>query len=60
MKDLRVAKQILDITIIRDRANDTMKLSQDEYMKIVLYMFEMDRAKPISTPLASHFKLTKE
>jgi hypothetical protein len=46
--------------IIRDRANGTMKLSQNDYAKKVLYVFKMDRAKSISTPLASHFKLTEE
>ena len=33
MKDLRAVKQILDIRIIRDKANGTLKLSQLEYVK---------------------------
>jgi hypothetical protein len=48
MKDLGAAKQILGIRIIRDRANSTLKLSQTEY------------AKPVSTPLGSQFRLTKD
>ncbi|PON33692.1 hypothetical protein PanWU01x14_350640, partial [Parasponia andersonii] len=37
-----------------------LKLSQEEYVKKVLSRFNMNGAKPVSTPLASHFKLTKE
>ena len=32
MKDLGVAKQILGMRIIRDKANGTLKLSQSEYV----------------------------
>ena len=60
MKDLGNAKQILGMRIIRDRDKGTLKLSQEEYVKKVLHRFKMDGAKPISTPLAKHFKLTKE
>ncbi|RVW59169.1 Retrovirus-related Pol polyprotein from transposon TNT 1-94 [Vitis vinifera] len=60
MKDLGVAKQILGMRIIRDKANGTLKLSQSEYVKKVLSMFNMNEAKPVSTPLRSHFKLSKE
>ena len=59
MKDFGVAKQILGMRIIRDKANGTLKLSQSEYMKKVLNRFNMNEAKPISTPLGSHFKLSK-
>ena len=60
MKDLEAAKQILGIRIIRDKANDTLKLSESEYVKKVLNRFNMNKAKPVSTPLGSHFKLSKE
>ena len=60
MKDLGAAKQILSMRIIRDKANDTLKLSQLEYVKKVLSRFNMNEAKPVSTPLRSHFKLSKE
>ena len=60
MKDLGAAKQILDMRIIRDKANDTLKLSQLEYVKKVLSRFNINEAKPMSTPLSSHFKLSKE
>ena len=60
MKDLRAAKQILGMRIIRDKANGTLKHSQSEYVKKVLNRFNMNEAKPVSTPLGSHFKLSKE
>ena len=58
MKDLGVAKQILGMRIIRDRSNGTLKLSQSKYVKKVLSRFNMNEAKLVSTPLASHFKLS--
>ena len=60
IKDLGVAKQILGMRIIRDKANGTLKLSQSEYVKKVLSRFNMNETKPVSTPLDSHFKLSKE
>ena len=59
MKDLGAAKQILGIRIIRDKANGTFKLSQAKYVKKILSRFNMNEAKPVSTPLA-HFRLSKE
>ena len=46
--------------IIRDKANGTLKLSQLEYVKKVLSRFNVNKATPVSTPLDSHFKLSKE
>ena len=60
MKDLGPAKQILGMRIIKDRTNGTLKLSQTEYVKKILSRFSMDEAKPVSTPLGSHFRLTKD
>uniref|UniRef100_A0A2N9ECI6 Reverse transcriptase Ty1/copia-type domain-containing protein n=1 Tax=Fagus sylvatica TaxID=28930 RepID=A0A2N9ECI6_FAGSY len=60
MKDLGPTKQILGMRIIRDKANGTLKLSQTEYVKKILSRFSMDEAKPVSTPLGSHFRLTKD
>ncbi|RVW39505.1 Retrovirus-related Pol polyprotein from transposon TNT 1-94 [Vitis vinifera] len=57
---LGAAKQIIGMRIIRDKANGTLKLSQSEYVKKVLSRFNMNEAKPVSTPLGSHFKLSKE
>ena len=60
MKDLGATKQILGMRIIRDKANGTLKLSQSEYVKKVLSRFNMNAIKLVSTPLGSHFKLSKE
>ena len=60
MKDLGATKQILGKRIIRDKTNGTLKLSQSEYVKKILNRFNMNEAKPVSTPLGSHFKLSKE
>ena len=54
MKDLGAVKQIVGMRIIRDKANGTLKLLQSEYVKKVLSKFNMNEAKPVSTPLGSH------
>jgi hypothetical protein len=60
MKDLGAAKKILGMRITRDRKNCKLTFSQGEYIEKVLERFRMQNEKPVSTPLASHFKLTKE
>jgi hypothetical protein len=60
MKDLGVAKKILGMRIIRDGKNHKLRLSEGEYIEKVLERFRMQNAKPVSTPLANHLKLTKE
>ena len=60
IKDLGAAKQILGMRITRDRKNHKLTLSQSEYIEKVLERFKMQDAKLVSTPLASHFELTKE
>ena len=59
MKDLGPTKMILGMRITRDRANKKLKLSQADYIDKVLKRFSMDKAKPVSTPLGSHFRLSK-
>jgi len=59
MKDLGAASQILGMKITRNREERTLKLSQEEYVGKVLKRFNMEGAKPVSTPLAGHFKLAK-
>lgn len=59
MKDLGPAKQILGMEIARDRKAKKLWLSQEKYIERVLERFNMKHAKPVSTPLASHFKLSK-
>ena len=60
MKDLGAAKQILGMRITRDRKNHKLRLSQGEYIEKVLHRFTMQNEKPVSTPLASHLKLSKD
>jgi hypothetical protein len=59
MKDLGAANKILGMRIIRDMKNRKMTLSQGEYIETVLERFRIQNEKPFSTPLVSHFKLTK-
>ena len=60
MKDLGAARQILGMRITRDRKERKLTLSQEEYIKKVLDRFNMQDSKPVGTPLAGHFKLSKE
>ncbi|GLT26815.1 hypothetical protein SLA2020_018570 [Shorea laevis] len=59
MKDLGPAKQILGMAITRDRKAGKLWLSQAKYVERMLERFNMKHAKPVSTPLANHFKLSK-
>ncbi|KAE8661431.1 putative WRKY transcription factor 4 [Hibiscus syriacus] len=60
MKDLGAVKKILGMRIKRDTKSGTLMLSQAEYINKVLYRFNMQDAKPLSTPLGVHFRLSKE
>ena len=44
--------------ITRDK--EVLKLSQEEYVKKVLNIFNIVGVKLVSTPLASHFRLFKD
>ena len=46
--------------ITRDKTNGTWKLSQIEYVKKILSKFNKNETKPLSTPLGSYFRLSKE
>ena len=60
MKDLGATKKILGMRITGDRKNRKLTLSQNEYIEKELKRFNMQIAKPVTTPFASHFKLNKE
>ena len=46
------------MNIERDRKSDNIFLTQNGYLKMVLQKFNINGdTKPVSTPLASHFKL---
>ncbi|CAM8972980.1 unnamed protein product [Rhodiola kirilowii] len=57
MKDLGHAKQILGMHISRDKKNGKVWLSQEEYVEKILKRFKMEKAKPVSFPLGTQFKL---
>ena len=59
-KYLGAAKKILGMIITRDMKDRKLTLSQGEYIEKVLEKFRMENEKLVSTPLANHFKLTKE
>src|SRR6266542_3984518 len=58
MKYLGAAKKILGMEIMRDRKSGKLYLSQRGYIEKVLRRFNMHDAKPVITPLATHFKLS--
>jgi len=58
MKNLGAAKKILGMEIHRDRSAGKLYLSQKKYIEKVLQWFGMQNVKPVSTPLAAHFKLS--
>ncbi|KAM0003668.1 putative RNA-directed DNA polymerase [Helianthus debilis subsp. tardiflorus] len=58
MKDLGPVKQILGIWITRDRASKKLHMSQEQYIEKVLCIFNMAKAKAVSSPLTPNFKLT--
>ena len=58
MKDLGHAKKILGIEIQRDRKLKKLSLSQECYINKVLSQFGFLELKPVTTPLAQHFKLS--
>ncbi|KAE8654354.1 Retrovirus-related Pol polyprotein from transposon TNT 1-94 [Hibiscus syriacus] len=66
MKDLGTVKKILGMEICRDRDSRKLWLSQRGYVEKMLERFAMSStklmssAKPVSTPLANHFKLSSE
>ena len=60
MKDLGSASKILGMQVKRDRSAKTLFLTQAGYIKKVLNKFGMVDVKEVSTPLATHFKLSKQ
>ena len=61
MKDIGEAKKILGKKITWDKATRTVWLTQKQYLKKVLQWFGIEEnAEPISTPLASQFKLSEK
>jgi hypothetical protein len=60
MKDLGPARHLLGMKISRDGKNTILWLSQESYIEKVLNRFNMSKAKSVSSPLASHLKLSSK
>lgn len=62
MKDLGPARQILGMSISRNKKDGSLILSQGKYIGKVLERFRMNyvKTKPRNTPLGSHLILTKD
>ena len=58
IKDLGAVKKILRMEIPRDKVVGRLSLSKKGYIEKVLHKFNMQNVKPITTPLAAHFKLS--
>ena len=58
MKDVGAVKKILGMEIRRDKKARKLWLSQKNYIRKVLEKFSMLDAKPVSTPLVNHFRLS--
>ena len=56
-KDLGATKRTLGMEIHRDRSVGKLYLSQKKYIHKVMEHFGMQNAKPVNTPLATHFRL---
>ncbi|GJU66257.1 hypothetical protein Tco_1252516 [Tanacetum coccineum] len=55
-----LAKQIIGMSIIRDRTKGTLRLSQERYIGKVLEKFNMKDAEARCQSLGDHFKLNKQ
>nr|GFA53221.1 retrotransposon protein, putative, Ty1-copia subclass [Tanacetum cinerariifolium] len=58
MKDLREAKKILGMEIVRDQSGKILRVSQFEYVSMILNNFKIDNRKSVKMPLGGHFKLS--
>ena len=58
MKELEQARHILGMRIERNRTTKILFLSQSDYIHKVLKCFNMDNAKPVSTPLLMIIRLS--
>uniref|UniRef100_A0A2N9IIJ6 Integrase catalytic domain-containing protein n=1 Tax=Fagus sylvatica TaxID=28930 RepID=A0A2N9IIJ6_FAGSY len=58
--DLGPTRQLLGLQFLRDWKDKKLWLSQEKYVEWVLERFNMKHAKPVSTPLGGHYKLSKK
>ena len=60
MKDLGAANRILRMTVLRDRENRKIWITQKSYVEKALRHFNMQNAKPVNTALLIGCKLSFE
>nr|CAD1829884.1 unnamed protein product [Ananas comosus var. bracteatus] len=60
VKDLDATKKILSIEIQQNRKAKKLQLTQKGYIQRMLERFCIKDVKPVSTPLATHFKLSTD
>jgi Reverse transcriptase (RNA-dependent DNA polymerase) len=60
IKDLGTTRQILRMRITKDRKDQKLWLSQEKYIEKVLQRVNMDKCKPVTSSLSSHFKLSHD
>jgi len=58
IKDLREGDKILGMEISRDKSTSRFWLSQEKYVLKMLEKFNMAEVRPVTTPLAGHFRLS--
>ena len=57
IKDLRAARRILSMNIVRDIKKSVLWLTRSGYISRMLKRFKVENMREVSTPLAIHFKL---
>ncbi|XP_062104233.1 secreted RxLR effector protein 161-like [Humulus lupulus] len=60
MKDLGTTKKILSMVITRKNKEEKLIISQTGYLSKVLDRFNMSSSKPVSMPIAGHFKFSND
>nr|GEX88795.1 hypothetical protein [Tanacetum cinerariifolium] len=58
MKELREAKKILGMEIVKDRSRKILRVSESEYVSKILNNFRTDNGKSVKMLLGGHFKLS--
>jgi hypothetical protein len=59
MRDMGEVHWFLAMEITRDRAAKTITINQRQYLSKILKRFRMEKAHPMSTPMAANLKLPK-
>ena len=57
---LRTVSWLLGLAITRDRTKQTLSISQEAYISSIVHCFNLEDAKPLSTPIDSNTHLLKD